>query len=139
MERKLFLAVVGLAWLALPLTALNYSRAWDRLPMRIAVHFNANWQPNGWTSREGARTLALGMTAFLLVVFTIASYATRRTATSILSQWALVAIFYLVLGVVYYVNSWIVDRNFDGKQSSPFAEMIVFHNSPATRQPHSNS
>ncbi len=138
MERKLFLAAVGLAWLALPLTALNYSRAWDRLPLRIAVHFNANWQPNGWTSREGSRMLALGMTAFLLVVFTIASYAMLRTATSNLSRWAMIAIFYLTLGVIYRVNSWIVDRNLNEKQSSPFAEVIVVHDS-LPRQPHINS
>lgn len=124
MERKLFQAAVGLAWLALPLTALNYSRAWDRLPMRIAVHFDANWQPNGWTTREGSRMLALGMTAFLLVVFTIASYAARRTNPSSLSTWALVAVFYIVLGVVYYVNAWIVERNFEPR-SKPFAALII--------------
>lgn len=111
MERKLFQAAIGLTWLALPLTALNYSRAWDRLPMRIAVHFNANWQPNGWTTREGSRMLALGMTAFLLVVFTVSSFAARRMGASNLSQWALVGVFYVVLGVVYCVNSWIVERN----------------------------
>ena len=47
MERKLFQVAVGLTWLALPLTALNYWRAWDRLPPRMAVHFDVNWQPNG--------------------------------------------------------------------------------------------
>jgi hypothetical protein len=124
MDRKLFLAAVGLAWLALPLTALNYSRAWDRLPMRIAVHFDANWQPNGWTTREGSRTLALGMTAFLLVVFTIASYAARRAAPSSLATWALVAVFYVVLGVVYHVNAWIVERNLEPR-AKPFAEVSV--------------
>ena len=127
MERKLFIAAVGLAWLALPMTALNYSRTWDRLPPRVAVHFDINWQPNGWTSREGARTLALGMTAFLLVVFTIVAYIARRTAASTssrLSVWALVAIFYVVLGVVYYVNVWIVERNLQSR-SKPFAEFIV--------------
>lgn len=125
MERKLFLAAIVLAWLALPLTALHYSTAWDRLPMRIAVHFNANWQPNGWTSREGARLLALGMTVFLLVVFTIATYAMRRTTASSLSRWMLVAVFYFVLGVIYYVNSWIVDRNFNSQRSALFAEFMV--------------
>jgi hypothetical protein len=124
MDRKLFLAAVGLAWLALPLTAWNYSRAWDRLPMRIAVHFDANWQPNGWATREGSRTLALGMTAFLLAVFTIASYAARRTAPSSPATWALVAIFYVVLGIVYSVNSWVVERNLQPR-STPFAELSV--------------
>jgi len=124
MERRLFSAAVGLAWLALPLTALNYWRAWDRLPMRIAVHFNANWQPNGWTSREGSRILALGMTAFLLEVFTVSAYAARLTTTSSGSQWALVAIFYVVLGVVYYVNTWIVERSLQ-PASMPVARFVV--------------
>ena len=31
MERKLFQVAVGLTWLALPLTLLNYWRAWDQL------------------------------------------------------------------------------------------------------------
>ena len=124
MERKLFQAAVLVAWLALPLTALNYSRAWGRLPSRIAVHFDANWQPNGWTSREGSRLLALAMTAFLLAIFTIAAYVAHRVGASSLSQWALLAVFYVVLGVVYYVNVWIVERNFQPR-SKPFAEFIV--------------
>jgi Protein of unknown function (DUF1648) len=124
MERKLLQSAVALAWLALPLTALNYWRAWDRLPIRVAVHFDANWQPNGWTSREGARMLALGMTAFLLVVFTLAAYAARRMATSSLSQWALVAVFYVVLGFVYCVNNWIVERNLSGKQPTGRSELM---------------
>jgi uncharacterized membrane protein len=124
MERKLFQAAVVLAWLALPLTALNYSRAWDRLPTRIAVHFDVNWQPNGWTTREASRMLALGMTAFLLVIFTIASFALHRAPTSSLSRWAMVVVFYIVLSLVYFVNKWIVDRNFNGPHSVPVAQSI---------------
>ena len=117
MERKLLITAVVLAWLALPLTALNFSRAWDRLPQRIAVHFDADWQPNGWTSREGARTLALGTTGFLLLVFTIAALAVSRSRTSAFSRWALVVVFYVALGLIYSVNKWIVDRNLTPQQS----------------------
>ena len=124
MERKLFPTAVALAWLILPLTAFDYWRAWDRLPMRIAVHFDANWQPNGWTTREGSRMLALGTTAFLLATFTIASYAVRRAPVSGLSQWAMVGVFYVVLCLVYFVNSWIVERNLQPR-SKPFAQLIV--------------
>jgi hypothetical protein len=124
LERRLFGAAVVLAWLALPLTAWNYSQAWDRLPMRMAVHFDANWQPNGWTTREGSRTLALGMTAVLLVVFTIASYSARRRVPSRFAPWVLLAVFYVVLGVVYHVNAWLVERNFNPRPA-PFAELSV--------------
>jgi uncharacterized membrane protein len=117
MERKLFLTAVVLAWLALPLTALNYSRAWDRLPTRMAIHFNASWQPNGWTTREGSRMLALGMTAFLLTVFTITSLVVRAVPAPAFSRWAMVAVFYVVLTVVFLVNKWVVDRNFVGQHA----------------------
>jgi hypothetical protein len=121
MERKLFLAVVVLAWVVLPLTARNYSRAWGRLPARVAVHFDANWQPNGWTSREGARSLALATTSFLLVVFTIAGIAVMRRPASSLSKWAMVAVFYIVIGLVYHVNQWIVDRSIIPQPTAPVA------------------
>jgi hypothetical protein len=133
MERKLFRVAAGLTWLALPLTALNFWRAWDRLPMRMAVHFDVNWQPNGWTSREGALILALGSTAFMLVIFTIAAYATLRTASSSLAMWGMVAVFYVALGFVYFVNNWIVDRNLNRQQPVPLSELIVFRDLDATR------
>ena len=69
MERHWYKTLVGLMWLALPITALKYWRAWDQLPARMAVHFDANWQPNGYTSREGALMLGLGIMAFMLVCF----------------------------------------------------------------------
>ncbi len=99
--------------------------------MRIAVHFDANWQPNGWTTREGARMLALGTTVFLLAVFTAASYAVSRAPTSSLSRWGMVVVFYIVLGLVYYVNRWIVDRSLQ-PPSKPFAESIVLRDLDAS-------
>jgi hypothetical protein len=111
MERKLLLAAVAIAWLTLPLTALNYSRAWDRLPPRIAIHFDANWQPNGWTSREGALELALATTGLLLVTFTFATFVASRKPASVVSRWAMIIVFYAAIGLVYRVNQWIVDRS----------------------------
>src|ERR1022692_1512315 len=128
MERKPFQIVAGLTWLALPLTALNYWRAWDRLPMRVAVHFDVNWQPNGWTSRGGALMLALGTTTFLLVIFTVAFDVIRNAAISSLSRWAVVAVFCIVLGFVYFVNNWIVDRNLKGQQPARLGEWMVPRN-----------
>jgi hypothetical protein len=125
MERKLFQLAAGLTWLALPLTGLNYWRAWDRLPKRVAVHFDINWQPNGWASREGSLMLALGTTAFLLVVFTIACYALRTAPVSILARWVMLVVFLGLLGVVIYVNNWIVNRNLNGQQSAPRSELVV--------------
>lgn len=109
MERKLFLTAVLLPWVTLPSTALMFSSAWDRLPARIAVHFDANWRPNGWTSREGARSLALGMTLFLLVAFTISAFIVSRARAASASKWVLIVVFYVAIGIVFSINRWIID------------------------------
>ncbi|MFZ0947110.1 MAG: hypothetical protein WB758_07395 [Candidatus Sulfotelmatobacter sp.] len=76
--------------------------------------------------------LALAVTAFLLAMFTIAGYASRRTS-SIVASWAIV-VFYGVLGFVYSINSWVADRNLGGQQPTPFAELIVFHDRDAAER-----
>jgi hypothetical protein len=124
MERKLFLAAVVLPWVTLPWTAQIFSGAWDRLPTRVAVHFDANWQPNGWTSREGARTLALGMTLFLLLVFTISAFVVSQVRTASASKWVLIVVFYFAIGVVFSVNRWIVNRSL-AQPASPVSEVLA--------------
>jgi uncharacterized membrane protein len=116
MKRGWYTMATLLMWLALPLTALNYWRVWDRLPMRMAVHFDANWQPNGYTSREGALLLALGIIAFMLVLFTVASFAVRTHKPN--SAWPLMVVFYVTLTVLCLVNNWIAQRNLQ-RQSPP--------------------
>lgn len=113
MNRGWYTLATWLMWLALPTTALSYLRVWDRLPMRMAVHFDVNWQPNGWTSREGALLLGLGIMAFMLVVFTVASYAARATQPK--AAWPLMVVFYLMLIGLWMVNTWIAERNLTGQ------------------------
>jgi len=109
MKRDGYTLAIWLMWLALPLTALSYWRVWDRLPMRMAVHFDANWQPNGWTSREGALYLGLGIMAFIVLLFTVAAYVVRANKPS--SGWPLMVFFYLILVLLCLVNNWIAERN----------------------------
>jgi len=123
MNRDSYKALVSLTWLALPIAALNYWRAWDRLPMRMAVHFDANWQPNGYTSREGAAMLGIGILAFMLVVFTIAALAARSLKRE--ASWPVLIIFYVVLGFVWYGNHSIVKWNLDAQRPRQFYEIRV--------------
>jgi Protein of unknown function (DUF1648) len=109
MIRDWYKSLVLLMWIALPINALNYWRVWDQLPARMAVHFDANWQPNGYTSREGAVMLGMGILATMLVIFTIAMLASRALKPS--SSWPVLIISYFVLGVIWYANSTIVDFN----------------------------
>jgi hypothetical protein len=113
MNRDWYKTLVWLMWLTLPTTALNYWWAWDRLPARIAVHFDVNWQPNGYTSREGSLMLALGITTFLLVVFTIAALIVRAQKPS--AAWPMLIVFYISLGSCWLANNWIVERNLNAQ------------------------
>jgi Protein of unknown function (DUF1648) len=113
MNRSWYTTAIWMMWLALPITALNYWRAWDQLPARMAVHFDANWQPNGYTSREGALMLGLGIMAFLLVVFTVGGFILRAQRSS--PAWPLLALFYVVLGITWYGNNRIVEYNLNAQ------------------------
>jgi hypothetical protein len=112
MTRDWYKTLVLVMWLALPINALNYWRAWDQLPLRMAVHFDANWQPNGYTSKESAVKLGLGIMATMLAIFTIAMLLSRALKPS--SSWPVLVISYLVLGVIWYGNSSIIEFNLRG-------------------------
>jgi uncharacterized membrane protein len=109
MTRSWFKPLVALMWLALPLSAWGYWHTWDRLPARMAVHFDKNFQPNGYTSKEGSVELGLGIMAVMLVLFTIAAliaYAMKPNAS-----WPMLMIFFVVLGFLWYGNYSIVKFN----------------------------
>lgn len=109
MNRDWYKPLTWLMWLALPTTGLNYWLAWDRLPYRMAVHFDANWQPNGYTSREGALKLGLGIMGLILIVSTIAALAARAVKPQ--ASWPVLVISYIVLGFVTYGNYSILKFN----------------------------
>ena len=109
MNRRWHKLAILLMWLALPISAWNYWQVWNQLPARMAVHFNANWQPNGYTTREGAVMLGLGIMAFLLLVFTLAMLIIHAQKPA--AAWPALVISYIVLGVCWYGNHMIVDFN----------------------------
>jgi len=115
MNGKYFQFGIWLLWLALPLTWSRFRQVWDQLPARMATHFDFNWQPNGWMTRETAFWFALGLTAFLLVVFTVISYLIARAPGPELIRWAMLGFSYAVVGFVYAINSWVVQYNLTHK------------------------
>jgi hypothetical protein len=101
-------------WLALPASAWMYWSVWDRLPARMAVHFDANWQPNGYTSRDGAVQLGLGILVVLLVLFTVTTLIIDALKPQ--AFWPALVITYFVLGVCSYGNYSVVKFNLQAKQ-----------------------
>ena len=117
MNRNSYTLAIILMWLALPVTALKYWRAWDRLPARMAVHFNANWRPNGYTSREGSLLLGLGIMVAMLILFTVVGLLVR--AMNPPASGPMLVVFYVVLGFLWFGNNSIVDWNLRQPASAP--------------------
>lgn len=116
MNRKLFTILTALMWIAIPLTALRYWQVWDALPARMATHFAADGHPNGWMLRETALYYALGVTAFMLLIFTvIAIVVLRQKAKLDTASFVLLGLFYVVVGFVFYVNNGIINHNLNGQ------------------------
>src|SRR5258707_6483114 len=101
MNRKPFSILTAMMWLVLPLTALRYGQVWDELPARMATHFGANGQPDGWMPREVSFYLALGVTAFTLLTFTAIAYAIQKQNAPDASSTPLLVFFSLVLGFLF--------------------------------------
>jgi hypothetical protein len=128
MNRIAYKTLVGLMWLALPVTALDYWRNWDRLPVRMAVHFDANWQPNGYTSREGALDLGLGIMVFMLVVSTVGLLIAHALKPA--AAWPLLLVFYVTIGFVWFGNHSIIKWNLN---PPPAHSELMGSDSPAVR------
>jgi hypothetical protein len=126
MNRDRYKPAVLLMRLALPISAFQYWRAWDQLPMRMAVQFDANWQANG--SREGALMLGLGIMVVMLVLFPIAGLIVRAQKPS--ASWPMLVVFYVVLGFLWFGNNSIVERNLNPPSSH---SELMGANSPAAR------
>jgi hypothetical protein len=114
MNRKLFTTLTATMWMAIPLTALRYWVAWDKLPARMATHFAANGQPNGWMGREVSLYFAMGVTAFVLVAFSAIACAIQEQKGLNASSAGLLGFFYLMLGLLYYANNSVVAHNLTG-------------------------
>lgn len=128
MNRIAYKTLVGLMWLALPITALDYWRNWDRLPVRMAVHFDALWQPNGYTSREGALDLGLGIMVFMLVVATVGLLIAHALKPA--AAWPLLVFFYVTIGFVWFGNHSIIGWNLN---LPPAHSELMGPDSPAAR------
>jgi Protein of unknown function (DUF1648) len=122
--RRLFQFGIVLLWLALPLTAIQYTRVWNQLPTRVATHFNAVNQANGWMSRVEGVQFAVGFTTCLLAVFTVILLYIDRHRVDAFS-WAMLGFCALVLGILVEVNRSIVNYNLFGTSLSLGVPLIT--------------
>ncbi len=112
MDSKLYRAMTAMLWLALPLTALQYWSVWNQLPARMATHFGASGQPNGWMMRDTSFIFAMAVTAFVLVALT---WALTRVRKPDVLAWSLLAMLYVVMGSLFSVNMAVLNYNLYGR------------------------
>lgn len=122
MDSKLYRTITALLWLALPLTALQYWSVWDQLPARMATHFGATGQANGWMPRQAAVIFAIGLIVFLLATFT---WVLTRVRKPDVLAWSLLAMLYVVIGVLFSINGAVLNYNIYGRPLNLIPAIVV--------------
>jgi hypothetical protein len=119
-----FVALSGLTWLALPFVGLRYWQVWDRLPLRMATHFDATGRPNGWMWPRASLELTLVLMLFLVALFSaILFYAFRRARGLDASVWAVLGLLYVIIFFFVFISESVLRYNLYG--TSPRTEPIV--------------
>ena len=111
MNRTWWKVGIGSLWLGLPLIALRYWLVWNRLPVRMATHFNAANRPNGWMSREASLIFVLVLYLFMVTLFTVIFALIRKVHKPDAAAWAVLGLFCVILGVLYYGNESVLEYN----------------------------
>ena len=114
MQRNLFKTLGVLLWLAPAVIAYRFWLVWDRLPSRMASHFDAAGHANGWMPRENTFYFTVGFVALLAAVFSIALFVIVRRYALAKLYWVLLAFFHLELWAVVYSLNSTLDYNLDG-------------------------
>ncbi|HUO24720.1 MAG TPA: DUF1648 domain-containing protein [Candidatus Aquilonibacter sp.] len=106
MNRAWYKALTALLWLAPAAIGFRYWQIWDRLPARVAGHFDAAGRANGWLTREASLYYTVGFLFSLAAIFTVVLYAVERKYPLAKLSWALLAFLHLeIWSVAYGLNS----------------------------------
>ena len=125
MTRSAYRTLTMLLWLAPAAIGFRYWQLWDRLPVRMASHFDAAGQVNGWMARDAALYFDLGFLAFLAAVFSVALYMVRSKYGASKLSWALLAFAHgEVWSCTQLLNSTL-DYNLDGSAISVLPMLLV--------------
>lgn len=122
MDSKLYRTITAMLWLAVPLTAFQYWSVWDQLPARMATHFGASGQARGWMPRETSLIFGMGLTAVLVGTFTWALTRVRKPDTL---AWSLLAMLYVVMGVLFSINAAVLNYNLHDAPLNVIPALVV--------------
>lgn len=114
-----------LRWLlpsAVPLTALLYAAWWNQLPARMATHFGASGQPNGWMARQDSLMFSIILTAILSAIGVAVLSRVRKPD---FLAWTVLGLFYFVLGTILWGNDSVIAFNVSGHPVDPKPILIL--------------
>jgi len=114
-----------LRWLMLasiPLTVLLYAGSWNRLPERMATHFGASGEPNGWMARQDSLTLCLVLTAIIAIV---GALVLSRVKQPDFLSWTGLGLLYFVLGTILWGTASIIGYNTTGRAVDPAPIVVI--------------
>jgi len=95
MSSKTLLYMIILPWISLPVFLATYFALWDRMPDRLAVHFDFSGRPNGWMSRGQFIMFDIIVLLFVLTSFSLKLWGRRGDFS-----WGTVASYYLRIALV---------------------------------------
>jgi hypothetical protein len=125
MTRTWYKTLGALLWFAPVVIAVRYWQVWDRLPMRVASHFDAAGRANGWMTREGSLYFDLIFLAFLAGVFSVVLLVVQRKYGLGKVQWALLVFLHAELWTFVYLLNSTVDYNLNGTAIAILPLLIV--------------
>lgn len=111
-SRRLLRALTAVIWAAVPVMAGMYATSWQQLPARLATHFDLADHPNGWMSRAASLIFSLAMGIFIA---SLTTSILSRVKTPDPSAWALLVLFYVIMGTLLWAENAVIAYNVDGK------------------------
>ncbi len=125
MTRTWYKSLTALLWLAPVEMGFRYSRVWDRLPLRMASHFDAAGRVNGWMSRDAALYFDIGFMAFLAAVFSVVLYLVQRKYELTKLSWVLLVSLHAEIWAMVYLLNSTLDYNLYGSPISVSPFLLV--------------
>jgi hypothetical protein len=113
MTRTSYKTLAALLWFAPVAIVIRYRQLWDRLPLRMATHFNVQGQANGWMTREMSLYFSAGFLAFLAALFFVIALVIEKKYSLAKVSWALLAFFHAEIWIFVYVQNSLLEYNLD--------------------------
>jgi Domain of unknown function (DUF1648) len=125
MNRTWYKTLAALLWLAPLAFGVRYWQVWDRLPLRVASHFDAAGRANGWMTRGASLYFDLIFLAFLAGVFFAVLFVVLRKHELTKLSWALLVFFHAEIWTLVYLLNSTLDYNLDGSAIAILPLLVV--------------